>query len=120
MRKLRRAGLFILLGVLLGSLAFYMLRPREPVYQGKRLSAWLQELDYRKPEKIRLQAEDAFRHFGTNAVLPLLTIFRSEDSKLQWRLRRFFESTLGGPFPFPSSFERQQQAASAFQALGPA
>ncbi|HEY2952993.1 MAG TPA: hypothetical protein VGK40_10440 [Verrucomicrobiae bacterium] len=60
----RRAILLILLGVLVASFAYYFLRPSEPTYKGKRLSAWMDDLS--GSEEKQKKAAEAVRHIGTN------------------------------------------------------
>ena len=43
MGKRRRILLAFLLVALIGGLGWLVLRPREPAYQGKRLSVWLEQ-----------------------------------------------------------------------------
>ena len=67
------------------------LREREPVYHGKRLSAWLEA--YRmhgtagvETWQVRLEqqeADEAVHHAGTNALPTLLRMLRARDSGLK-------------------------------------
>ena len=41
----RQFGLFVSLGLVITAAPFIALRPREPVYQGKRLGEWLRDFD---------------------------------------------------------------------------
>jgi HEAT repeat protein len=46
-------------------------RSRQPVYDGKPLSAWIADLNYEKPDAVRAQAQKAIRQIGTDS-LPFL------------------------------------------------
>src|SRR5205814_5346205 len=85
--KMKKTRVFLLFATLIALLGGLLLLPRgekEPVYQGRSLSSWVKQLDdgeraggfaWRSwrtnltPEQI--EAEDAIRHIGTNA-LPFL------------------------------------------------
>src|SRR5437016_10682709 len=91
----------VLLVIILGGLAWEVLLPYEPVYQGRPLSAWLHDLDTSIKERLpiaqvrvlmaekqkkREVAEKALRHIGTNALPTLITMLRSKDSKQREKL----------------------------------
>jgi HEAT repeat protein len=81
MGKKRGILLTVLLVALLGGLIQILSRPTEPLYQGKPLSAWLNELHY--PVDTNQAAFAAFREMGTKAIPTLLKIIESDDSQLQ-------------------------------------
>ena len=66
-------GCGVLLAAALGWATWQALRPpaREPVYNGKSVSAWLNDLDP-KTGKLSASAVDALQHLATNAVPRLL------------------------------------------------
>jgi HEAT repeat protein len=79
----------ILSAIVIGGIAFFFLRStRDPVYQGKRLSVWLKEYDFRKTadgkgisEGDVRKADEIVKQAGTNAIPTLLRLLREEDSK---------------------------------------
>jgi len=80
--KPRRAWLFV---VLLAALAIDILLGREPRYQGRSLTSWLQQSwDTPLMETQRLaEAQNAIRSIGPKQVLPkLLKLVRSEDDPI--------------------------------------
>ena len=80
--KPRRAWLFV---VLLAALAIVILLGREPRYQGRSLTSWLQQSwDTPLMETQRLaEAQNAIRSIGPKQVLPkLLKLVRSEDDPI--------------------------------------
>ena len=62
-----------IVGLLLaaGILVLYFLLPNEPKYNGKMLSAWLQDLDSNRPD-VQASAADALKHIGEKAVPSLV------------------------------------------------
>ena len=77
MRKRVYIALAVLLVMLAGVIAWQVLRLREPVYQGKRLSVWLVQYGTNhwsagRNGELDKQAEAAIRHIGTNAIPTLL------------------------------------------------
>ena len=80
--KPRRAWLFV---VLLAALAIVILLGREPHYQGRSLTSWLQQSwDTPLMETQRLaEAQNAIRGIGPKLVLPkLLKLVQSEDDPI--------------------------------------
>ena len=120
MQKRVQIALAVLLVMLVGVIAWQVLREREPVYQGKRLSGWLQGYIHGgsyigvQPEP---EADEAVRQIGTNATSALLHMLRAHDSNLKLALWRLIDK---------QHLERIQilrvlsywQAAVAFHALG--
>jgi hypothetical protein len=96
-----------------------VLRPREPVYQGKALSYWLEQLRTAN----RPQAELAFQNFGTDAIPLLWRKLRREFSVSQrcyravWdRVPTVVQMCLSPPSNPDDSFDC---ILKALQALGP-
>src|ERR1700722_4378595 len=89
MGKKRRILFSALLVMLLGGFAWWLLLPSEPSYQGKPLSAWLQE--YRVDRMGSPDADEAVRHIGTNAIPALLQMLRASDSPLKTKCIELFD-----------------------------
>jgi HEAT repeat protein len=107
-------------------LAVYLLFPGEPIYHGKRLSAWVDDLHPRVSEAKQQQAELALRAIGTNAVPYLVKILQHREPRLLRELRGFSERTktflrMDSEFELPwvAAVERDMQLSAAFAALGP-
>ncbi|HTJ00885.1 MAG TPA: sigma-70 family RNA polymerase sigma factor [Dongiaceae bacterium] len=81
---------------------------QEPSYQGRRLTAWLPEVDYGQPPEKRQRAGNAIRHMGTKVVPYLLADLG--DQQFQKYSRWTDVRT-------PDA--RSRQATWAFDALGP-
>jgi HEAT repeat protein len=83
MRKRVRIALAVLLIAMVGAIAWQALRLREPVYQGKRLSLWLQRYS---PDGDSTEVDEAVRSMGTNAIPTLLGNLQATDSPLKLTL----------------------------------
>ena len=81
MRK--RVGFTALLLVLATVLAWQVWRGREPVYEGVRLSRWLQHYG---PDGDSPEADEALRAIGTRAIPALLEQLRAKDPILRINL----------------------------------
>src|SRR6266849_1639554 len=82
MGKKRGFLLAVLFVALLGGVFWMLSRPAEPAYQGKPLSAWLDEFNGLAGDTNQA-ALVAFREMGSKAVPPLLKIIDSDDSPFQ-------------------------------------
>ncbi len=60
----------------------------EPVYQGRRLSAWLAEASESTDADAQSQAVHAIRTIGTNALPSLIRMMRVKDSRLKLAMLR--------------------------------
>jgi hypothetical protein len=107
--------------LLLGGLARKVMTPREPTYEGKPLSFWLQGYDpinssYNSPEW--LKANTAVRKTGTNAIPTLLQMLRATDSR--WQLKLYLLSLQQDLIKYKYGFtsSRHHEAAQAFNILG--
>src|SRR5579863_6996808 len=93
----------------------------EPVYQGKTLSAWLEDCDKSRWVGTEWQeANEAVRHIGTKAIPTLLDKLRRKDSPLSLKLlalarRQPFITIHHVPAP-----ALNHKAAVGFEALGSA
>jgi hypothetical protein len=83
MTRRRQITLIIVAAVSLAGIAFWLLRPREPEYQGRPLSAWLEDLTTGRDGVQLERARQAIQEIGTNAVPELLILIQKEDSKLR-------------------------------------
>src|SRR5712692_12000430 len=82
MGKKRGFLLAVLFVALAGCLVWMLSRPAEPVYQGKPLSAWINEYNGR-PGDTNQAALVAIREMGTNAIPALLKIIKADDPPFQ-------------------------------------
>ena len=113
-------------GLALVGLAVYFLFPGEPLYHGKRLSAWVEDLHPRVVEARQHEAELALRAIGTNAVPYLLELLQHHEPRLLNDLRDFSQRTktllrmrADYELPWVAAVEKDMQLSAAFAALGP-
>jgi len=123
MRKRSLIALAILLVAFVGVFGWTTFSFREPMYQGKSLSKWLEGYSFQSdpftPLKERpewQQADRAVRHLGTNAVPTLLGVLRARDEP--WKLTLLRLAAKQGLFiPYISATERNLCGAMAFASL---
>src|SRR5579872_4898885 len=84
MKTCNRIVLIVLFAAILGGFAWDVLRQREPVYQGKPLSVWLE--GYERGGWARQNADEAVRQAGTNAIPTLLRMLQEKDSPMMLKL----------------------------------
>ena len=85
--KRSRAIALVVLFAAIAVAAFFALRSREPKYQGKRLSQWLEEYDRTGAMEKTGPASEAIRAMGTNALPHLFAHIKHRDSPLK---QKFF------------------------------
>jgi HEAT repeat protein len=85
--KKRVIGFALLLLVLAGGLGWFLSRPREPMYDGKPLSFWLESYPVGTRTETSVQeADHALQAIGTNAIPMLFEMTSKEDSTLELKL----------------------------------
>ena len=118
MKKTRRR-LWIVFGLLILSLVvlFFRLSPSEPVYEGKRLSAWTADLDgYAGPKMDG--AQRAIRHIGTNAVPYIIQLLRARNAPFQARVNQWLSKQSWIKFRFTTPEALRTRGLFACEALG--
>jgi HEAT repeat protein len=125
MRKRVQIALAVLLVFLAGVITWQGLRLREPVYQGKRLSSWLEA--YRlhgvagvETWQVRTEqqmADKAVRKAGTNALPTLLRMLRAKDSALKVELMELAQRQHVVRIKYTPAEELNYQASCAFGVL---
>lgn len=109
------------LAAILGALIWNVTVPKEPEFDGKRLSTWLDELsqlDFATRTDPDLPQVKAIREIGTNAIPWLLKCFQNDGSlrlsRLNWMLDK--QSFIAYRFPTPDA--RLAIGTMGFWALG--
>jgi hypothetical protein len=119
-RKLLIFGGFILT-VALGGLLFMASAPKEPAYDGKKLSAWLDELvalnNSNRGGALNTPTK-AVVAIGTNALPWLLKELRADGNRLHWRCNQLLNKQSVIKYRFPDVNSRLRRAAFGFQVLG--
>jgi len=123
-----------LLPVVLGAIIWLAIPRNEPVYQGKRLSAWLYQsvanetIHYQNPPpnhqseeasraRANADAETAIKHIGTNALPYLLKMAAVKDSPLKERLISLWYKQSLVSLPFRSAGDFHRMAIAGFASL---
>jgi hypothetical protein len=130
MRKRLRILLAFALVLVLGVFAWVMLRTgeREPLYQGRPLSYWLQGYVPTRtfppatnaiPGPTRAEAKAAVEYLGTNAIPTLLRLLSTRDFPLATRLYQIAQRQRFIHIPYTDPWERAQEAEWGFWELGP-
>jgi HEAT repeats len=118
-KKLFWIGLAVGLGLLAARLIITTLALREPVYEGRRLSVWLADLDTDKPQATRRRAAAAVRHIGTNAVPVLLEDLGARSSPMQTAVVGWVRRHPWIKLRVATSAERRSRAYLACRVLAP-
>ena len=124
MSRHRRVVALLICAVLAGVLAVKLNRSDEPSYGGRDLSEWVMRFHWDQPEKTRLEAGEAIRQIGTNAIPSLFEAIQYEAPPWKKKLRRWISRFSGGSanserwMSWPE--QRADMAKGAFVHLGPA
>lgn len=116
--------LTILAVAALAALGWLLTSNREPVYEGKRLSQWLegfslaQPQDTEEPEAMAREAAHAVRQIGTNALPSLLKMLRARDSALKRRLMYWAGRQSAIHFELIPAEDLRHRAVYGFKAIG--
>lgn len=103
--------------LLLGALALGLNRSREPQFQGRRISLWLEDYAAQKPG----QVSQAMREIGTNALPYVVQQLERNDSPWQSGYRRLWPKLPGllqKIFPSPKPPFEVVHGANAFHFIG--
>jgi len=111
----------VLAVLLLGAAALVicMLFPREPSWEGTRLSQWLADFDGQQTET-RLHASEALRRIGADAVPFIIARLRQHDSPLKLKVVGLLKRQTLVDVHFLPAEKWQRRALVACDALGPA
>lgn len=126
MKKRFRIVFGILLLLVVGGIAWLTLRSSEPLYKGKPLSAWLEAFDKNydfigSTENMDrgIEASEAVRHIGTNAIPTLLRRLRAKDNPLADRLYALAQKQHFVAVEHVPAYLRRTEGRSGFRVLGP-
>jgi hypothetical protein len=120
MRKKRLVLVATLFVGVSGFLGWLLLRPHEPVYQGKTLTAWLDQYGsnqwiFRNPDshppKGDPEAESAIRHIGANLIPVYLNMISTRSSSFKTNLLGRIPNSWRVRLHFPSVLEYEQKLA---------
>lgn len=118
MKACSRKAVFVLFGVLaLGLLSWGWLRFREPIYQGRRLSSWLEELGRSWPGQGSEQSAQAIREIGTNALPHIINAIKANDPPIKVKLVGLLRRQNLIKFQFRMADEKRDRAYKALLVL---
>ncbi len=118
-KRLRIAIVFLLVAVL-GFAAWFKFHSSEPEYQGKKLGAWLWELEV-SPDTISpawKESVHAIRAMGTNALPWLLARLPARDSRMKVQTVGWVQDTLGLDLEDSLAEVQRRRAIAGFHVLG--
>ncbi|MBI4663872.1 MAG: HEAT repeat domain-containing protein [Verrucomicrobia bacterium] len=107
-----------LLATLVAGTGFFVWRSREPDYQDKRLSAWLENFSPGNSHASWLEGREALLQMGTGALPFLLENLGSTDSRLRLFLMSWAQRQRVVKVRFRPAYYRRFCARRAFEALG--
>jgi len=110
----------------LGWLLSHRIEPREPSYQGRRLSTWIYDYfdatrphsKFPDPRATRQAAQHAIKEMGTNAIPTLLQWLQATDSPMKTRLNSLLNKQHYVRFRFLTAGQKQSMADLCLQTLG--
>jgi HEAT repeats len=114
---------------LVAVLSVVLLRPREPHYKGRPLTAWLEDWDrsFGPPGTLTIyraeqgaEVENALRQMGSQAVPSLRRMLRARDSRLRVKVVAFCAKRPWIPIRFRAPAEKlHRRALFGIRTLGP-
>lgn len=118
-KRLRLAFALLLLTVLAGA-GWLMLHAREPEHQGKKLTAWLRELEAAPDMAAPKWRESvaAIRAIGTNGLPTLLTMLGGDDSRWKAQAVTLIQDTANVDLSESLAEADHRRARIGFQVLG--
>ncbi|MDB6067666.1 MAG: repeat-containing protein [Pedosphaera sp.] len=119
MRKRFRILFALIALAVVGGIVWAVIYSHEPVYQGKGLSAWLEDLDDPHPGPKKDRAEEAVRHIGRDAMPEIIRILKRRDSSLKERSMKWLSEHHFFKAAYHPVIESQSRALRACSVLGP-
>ncbi|MDB6109074.1 MAG: repeat protein [Pedosphaera sp.] len=119
----RRGIIWVLVLTFLVAMAVpYLAHWREPRYQGKRISQWLDRLNstnMEEGETVRTEEGEALRKIGPAGLPWILRRLQSRDSRLKLKLEELAYKQSVVQFRFNYAEDARRKAVLAFRILGP-
>ena len=118
MKRCRNALLFFVLVAAVASAVYFLTRPPNPSYQGKRLSQWLKELPETRNPSVPPQTVEAIQAMGETAIPFLLHELSFTDSKVNQKLNDLLQRFRINLFSRRPTLWRQEKAKAALIVMG--
>ena len=121
MTQPRRILLFAVLALLLAAAGWHLYATREPSYQGKTLSQWLEDSLRERfdAQTDSTAAREAIRAIGHKGIATLLRMLQAEDSPLKLKVKEWLEECPIVDFTFKPAYKSQNEGIEGFLVLGP-
>ncbi len=119
MTKRRKITFFFVAAVSLSAAIHFALQPRQPVYQGRTLSSWLDDLDYEVDAPKVWKASDAIKKIGSPALPQIIKLLKAEDSMYSRLGVELLTLARVKQSRFVPAWRHHWKATLAFRALGP-
>jgi HEAT repeat protein len=117
-KKRTRFALFSGVGVLVAvAAALWVWRSHDPVYQGKRLSAWTADLDGYAGPKMK-GAQNAIHHIGAEAVPYVIGLLQARDTRFKGWINKLLSKQSWTKFRLNDATELRKRGLFACEALG--
>jgi hypothetical protein len=116
MKKPQRV-IWTVVGLLIFGLAVFFLPSSDPVYEGKRLSAWTADLDGYAGPKME-GAQEAIRHIGTNALPYIIQLLQTKNAPFKARVNQWLSKQSWIKFRHTTPETLRSRGLFACEALG--
>lgn len=119
---MQRRRILLLLGLAAVAVVLVLCWPRgpqEPVYEGKRLTEWMENIGSLNAPEADRAARQALRAIGSNAVPWLLDQFDRRDSPLRVVLNALYDGPPRSTPRYEMQTHREQLVVTALSQLGP-
>ena len=94
------------------------MRPSEPVYAGRTLTSWLQDLDREADDPSEMTPEEAVQTIGTNAIPVLMDLIQRRDTRLKLKAVDLLRQQSLVSITFTPAYAHHWHAIWGFRALG--
>jgi len=123
-RKRYKIALALWLAAIVGVIVWPALHLREPAFQGKRLSVWLEQqgtnhFSAARGSELDKQGQAAIRQIGTNALPMLIEKLRARDTRFKQFMMTWAQKQKLVHFKFKTTNRRHLEAEAGYEALGP-
>ena len=123
-RNRYRIALALWLLAIVGVVVWPVLHLREPAFQGKRLSVWLEQqgtnhFSTARGSELDKQGQTAIRQIGTNALPVLIERLRARDTRFKKFMMTWAQKQKLVHFRFKAANRSHLEAEAGYEALGP-
>ena len=105
------------LAIAISAVSIHSLLQREPSYDGRTLSQWLEDFDLGAANRCE-RAADAIDEIGTNAIPRLLSLLGAKDTPLDEAMAEINDTQSIMAIDWDTAFDSHWRALRGFEALG--